>query len=166
MGRPPLRPENATLREGGLRQRRGRATEDKLAIPQNLKQPGVSYEWKRESTLGEEDPQYFSSLQDNGWEPVPLSEMPIFGRPGEGGVVRRGGQVLMKRPIELTREAKIEDYQIARQQVLGNNSKLMSQDPAAGMPNRGSAVKHDFKNDMPSDHAIVKSAVDRIQLDD
>ena len=133
MGRPPLRPQPENIREGQQR-RRMRATDDKFAVPQRYKMPGVSYEWKTEAVLGAEDPSYMSGLMENGWEAVPLSEMPSFGREGETGAVRRGGQVLMKRPIDLTKEARLEDFQIARDQVRHNTAKLTGTNPGADLP--------------------------------
>lgn len=135
MGRPPLRPQQENIREGQVR-RRTRSTDDKYAIPAKYKAPGVSYEWKTEEILGapHDDPSYMPGLMDNGWEAVPLKEMPDMGRENQAGVIRRGGQILMKRPIELTREARVEDFQIARSQVNNNTAKMTGTNPAAGMP--------------------------------
>jgi hypothetical protein len=164
MGRPPLRAASEPARDGIRTRTRRRATEDKMFVPPELKIPGMSYEWKREATLGQEDPQYLSSLMENGWENVSLEEMPNFGRDGDSGVVRRDGQVLMKRPIELTKEARIEDYQIARQQVLGNASKMSGGD-VAGLPVRGGQQKTDYR-DMPGDFAVSRTATTQIELQD
>jgi len=168
MGRPPLRHDSEPVRDN-LRKRRRKSTDDKFEVPKELKIPGQSYEWKTESVLGDEGlhVMHMNGLAENGWEPVQLSEMPHFGRPGESGVVRRGGQILMKRPIELTKEARIEDYQIARAEVDGVMGRMRSADPTGNphMPARGNRA--DVKYDgMPSEYAVVKSATTQLTLDD
>jgi hypothetical protein len=148
MSRPPMRPEQGNIRENQVK-RRVRSGDDRFQIPAHLKQPGTSYEWKTEEVIGASDPAYMSGLIENGWENVQLSEMPYFGREGESGAVRRGGQVLMKRPIELTKEARQEDFQIARQQVSNNTAKMTGTNPAAGMP-ISSSSRVGVKYDLPS----------------
>jgi hypothetical protein len=164
MTRPAMREESESGRPP-VRARRRRSNEDKFAVPSEYRTPGVSYEWKKESCLGEEDPMYMSSLIENGWVNVQLEEMPAFGRTGETGAVRRGGQVLMKRPIELTKEARIEDWQAARSQVKGNVSKMTGADAIEGMPNRGNKVQVNY-DQMPADARMFKSATTQIELDD
>jgi len=73
--------------------------------------------------------------------------------------------VLMKRPIELTKEARIEDYQIARAQVKGNASKMMGADAVEGVPNRGNKVQVNY-DQMPSDARVFKTATTQLELDD
>jgi hypothetical protein len=167
MGRPPLRTEADAVREPMRAVKRRRRDEDKYAVPRELKQPGQSYEWKRESTMGMEDPQHMNGILENGWEPVQLSEMPHFGRSGEQGVVRKEGLVLMKRPIELTKEARIEDYHIARDQVDGAVARIRGADPTGSqhMPSVGNKVIQDYKS-MPSEYATVKTATTQIELQD
>lgn len=164
MSRPSIRPDAEPMRPG-IRARRRRTNEDNFAIPPELKRPGLSYEWKKESCLGQEDPMYMSSLLDNGWENVQLEEMPCFGREGETGAVRRGGQVLMRRPIELTKEARVEDWQIARAQVKGNAAKMMGADAVEGLPARGNNMNSKY-DQMPGDFGVVKTATTQLTLDD
>jgi hypothetical protein len=168
MGRPPLRHDSEPVRDN-LRKRRRKSTDDKFEVPKELKIPGQSYEWKTESVLGDEGlhVMHMNGLVENGWEPVQLSEMPHFGRPGESGVVRRGGQILMKRPIELTKEARIEDYQIARAEVDGVMGRMRSADPTGNphMPAVGNKAIHDHRS-MPSEYAVVKTATTQLELQD
>lgn len=170
MARPPLRSSDDTnIRDGEIRtrsRRRGRASDDKLHIPPEYKNPDLSYEWKRESVLGDDsDHSYLNQQFDNGWEPVDLKDMAFFGRADGSGCVRRDGLILCARPRELTYEARVEDYQIARDVVQQNNARMTGGN-FGDMPNKGSNVKHRIADDMPKDHAVVKSAVDRFQLDD
>ena len=167
MGRPPLRHDPEPARENVRAVRRRKSTDDKFAVPKEMKIPGQSYEWKNESVYGQEDHQHMQGLVENGWEPVQLSEMPQFGRPGETGVVRKGGQVLMKRPIELTKEARVEDYHIAKDQVDGAVARVRNANPTGTdhMPARGNMVQHGHKS-MPGEYAVVKNATTQLTLDD
>jgi hypothetical protein len=166
MSRPALRPESLRDTSGTAVRRRRRNNDDVFAIPKELRQEGVSYEWKRESCLGEETPMYMSGLKANGWEEVSLAEMPCYGRQGETGVVRINGQVLMKRPTELTIEARVENYEEARDRVL-SVSKRMSADVVPGLPRfNDSRVSTTYKDEMPADARIVKTATTQLTLDD
>jgi hypothetical protein len=111
IARAPIRTE---VRE---RKRKSNSSEDKFAIPAHLIPPGTSLEWKRESVVGQEDPHYMAALHENGWRPVDVSMIPTLMPEGYKGAIRMGGQVLMERPIELTREAQAEDRDNARRAV-------------------------------------------------
>ena len=47
---------------------------DKFAAPRAP--DGWTYEWKRKTVMGWEDPAYMSNLMRTGWEPVPSSRHP------------------------------------------------------------------------------------------
>lgn len=172
MGRPPLRPSPEPIRDGGIRsdaprRRRGRNAQhhDDFAVPNEYRKPDMTYEWKRESVLGKEDNAYMAGLRENGWEPVTLADMPVYGREGETGVVRRDGQVLCARPKELTYEAKVEDYQIARQQVEMNQEAMLGKVFQPGVPRKnaeGYKVKYDS---LPPDFRTVKHATDHFTVE-
>jgi hypothetical protein len=79
---------------------------------------GSSYEWKRFSVNGQEDPFYLASMRSQGWEPVDPKRHPDWVPPGyDRPTIIKGGMILMERPIELTQEARTEARQLARQQV-------------------------------------------------
>lgn len=169
MGRPPLRDPEPTIRDGGIRKktRRRQANDDPFAIPAHYMKEGIDYNWKRESVFGkegEEEHSYMAGLKENGWEPVRLSDMPSFGRPGAQGVVRRDGSVLMWRPKELSVEAKVEDYERAKGQVDNNFRRRMSEDPAEGLPLRGAKMGRKFDG-IPSDVRVVRTAVDQLEVE-
>ena len=170
MARPSLRPDPDTVRDGSLRSRsrRRRADDNALYVPEEYKQPGMSYEWKKESVLGQEDPSYMSSQMENGWEPVALEKMPRFGRKGEVGVVRREGLVLCERPVELTREAEEEELERARNVVLNNQRKMLGADYGAGMPNRGSKIRSSYGEAPAGRIPITSQATTRgtVELED
>ena len=104
--------------------RKRKSGSDQYYIDPSLIPPGVSYEWKREATYGAKDYSYTMGLQENGWEPVPAARHPNFMPPGYSGAIERGGLVLMERPIELTEEARQEDYQNALAPIRANAQRL------------------------------------------
>lgn len=85
----------------------------------------VSYEWKRFSTMGQEDPFYIASLREQGWEAVPPSRHPNWLPPGYTGQhIIKGGLMLMERPIELSIEAYHEGRALAKRQVRDAEARL------------------------------------------
>ena len=100
-----------------MRKRKGNV--DPLQIPKDIVPPGMTYEWKRLSVTGKEDPFYIAALQENGWSPVPKDRhkdiLPdtIY-----------QGLMLMERPQELTDEARAEDRQAANDMVRSRERQL------------------------------------------
>lgn len=85
----------------------------------------ISYEWKRYSTVGQEDPFYIASMREQGWEPVPPSRHPNWLPPGYTGQhILKGGLMLMERPIELSIEARLEERALAKRQVRDAEARL------------------------------------------
>ena len=78
---------------------------------------GWTYEWKRHSTYGVEDPAYQIQLARAGWTAVPASrhaEMMPYGTGHE--VILRKGMILMECPTEIIEERRA-DEQIGRAHV-------------------------------------------------
>jgi hypothetical protein len=75
--------------------------------------------------MGQEDPFYFASMREQGWEPVNPKAHPNWLPPGykEPHIIR-GGMILMERPVELTQEARKEQRQLSRQQVIEAEQRL------------------------------------------
>ena len=86
---------------------------------------GWSYEWKRKTILGQEDPAYQVHLARMGWEPVPTVRHPDM-MPGMGAypVIERKGMVLMQRPTVISDEAREIELRRARQQVKVKEQQL------------------------------------------
>jgi len=96
----------------------------------------ISYEWKRWSNLGQEDPFYIASMREQGWEPVPPSRHPNWVPPGyDRPHIIKSGLILMDRPIELTLEARREELQASRRQVRDAEARL-------GMTSRGEMTRN------------------------
>lgn len=86
---------------------------------------GWSYEWKRKTVLGQEDPAYQVQTARKGWEPVPASRHPSY-MPDGGAhkTIERKGMVLMERPQEITDEARAAELRRARNQVRQKEAQL------------------------------------------
>ncbi len=135
--RPDMR---ATMREEDPRTRAARRAaeirgnvgdmdqgQDKYSIDQRIIPDGWSYEWKRKSVLGKEDPSYQVQLERMGWEPVPAGRHPSYMPDGgKYATIERDGMVLMERPMELTQEARQIELRNARAQVRHKETQLNS----------------------------------------
>ena len=107
------------------RSRRSTVQEDMFYIPVEEIPEGSSYEWKRFSNVGQEDPFYIAQMRQQGWEPVDPRKHPNWVPPGyKDPYIIKGGQILMERPIELTQEARREQRQLARTQMVEAEQRL------------------------------------------
>lgn len=110
-----------------LRTRRRKSTvnEDEFFVPTDEIPEGSTYEWKRVTVNGQEDPFYLARMREQGWEPVDPKKHPNWLPPGYNQPhIIKGGQILMERPKELTEEARKENRQLARQQIREAEQRL------------------------------------------
>lgn len=108
-----------------VRRRKATAVEDIFYIPVEEIPEGSSYEWKRWTVVGQEDPFYIAQMREQGWEPVNPKRHPNWLPPGYSQpYIIKGGMILMERPIELTEEARAEQKVLARQQVREAEARL------------------------------------------
>lgn len=100
------------------RRRKATVQEDIFYIPLDEIPEGSSYEWKRWTVHGQEDPFYIASMREQGWEPVDPKRHPNWVPPGYNQpYIIKGGQILMERPIELTQEARAEQRALSKRQM-------------------------------------------------
>jgi hypothetical protein len=100
---------------------------DDFFVPAEYIPDGWSYEWKRKTNVGQEDPAYQVQLALMGWEPVPASRHPSMMPDGNKyQIIERKGMVLMERPLEITEERRRLDYNEARKQVRQKEAQLAS----------------------------------------
>lgn len=98
---------------------------DEFTIPREEIPADLDYNWKRFTVGGQEDPYYIARMREQGWEPVPPERHPNWLPPGYNAqYIIKGGQILMDRPKELTEEARAEDREMARRQVIVAEQKL------------------------------------------
>ena len=131
--RPAQREESpktrAARRAAELRNHLGTLDEgiDEFYIPKEIIPDGWSYEWKRRTVLGQEDPSYQVALAKQGWEAVPANRHPeMMPLDWKGNLIERKGMVLMERPAEITEEVKAHDLRKARLQVRQKEAQLNS----------------------------------------
>ena len=108
------------------RRRKTSVQDDMFYIPVEEIPEGSSYEWKRWSIHGQEDPFYIAQLREQGgWEPVNPKRHLTWVPPGYSQPhIIKGGQILMERPKELTNEARAEQRQLANRQVREAEQRL------------------------------------------
>ena len=86
---------------------------------------GWTYEWKRRTLLGQEDPAYQVELARMGWEPVTTARHPeMMPMQGNHPVIERKGMVLMQRPAIISDEARSNELRKARNQVRVKEQQL------------------------------------------
>jgi hypothetical protein len=115
------------------RHRKRHAVSDEFYIPIEEIPEGLSYEWKRFSVYGQQDPFYLAQMREQGWDPVPPSRHPNWLPPGynEPHIIK-GGQILMDRPIELTEQARAEAFFEANKQIREAEQRLGKSAPGEG----------------------------------
>ena len=132
--RPAMREEDprtrAARRAAELRDHRSGDMEDgvdEFSIDPSDIPEGWSYEWKRRTVLGAEDPAYQVALARAGWEPVPTSRHPSYmPMGGDYPFIERKGMILMERPLEITDDARAAELRKARMQVRQKEAQLNS----------------------------------------
>jgi hypothetical protein len=130
---PPMRPtmraedprEAAARRAAQIRGHIGDLDEgtDEFSAP--TAPDGWTYEWKRKTVMGQEDPAYQVALARSGWENVPTSYHPEM-MPGQGNhpTIERKGMSLMMRPASISDEIRDIEYRKARNQVRVKEQQL------------------------------------------
>lgn len=148
--RGPMRDDDprarAAKRAAELRGHLGEVVDgsDDFYIDYDMIPDGWTYEWKRHTTYGAEDPAYQVSLARSGWTPVPASRHPeMMPHNTENATILRKGMILMECPTEITDERKRAELQKARNQVRYKEQQI------AGTPD----------GTLTRDHARVKPQI-------
>lgn len=101
---------------------------DKFHVDPEMIPDGMSYEWKRLSTFGQEDRRHQVNLARNRWTPVPADRHPEIGgdptlpdKDGRmhphAGCIIMDGLILMERPAQITKIVQEDDTRRAKDQV-------------------------------------------------
>jgi hypothetical protein len=107
------------------RSRRDSVVDNPFHIPPEIIPPDQSWEWKRYSNVGEENPFYLAQMRQQGWEPVePRALGDLLPANYTMPNVIREGQILMERPLSLTLEAIEERKFMAKRQVAEAEERL------------------------------------------
>ena len=146
--RPAMREEDsraaAAKRAAQLREHLGDVVEgqDDFYIPLDEIPDGWTYEWKRHTTYGQEDPAYQIQLARSGWEAVPATRHPwMMPANNANGTILRKGMILMQCPTEIIDERRAAELRKARlqvrhkeQQIAGTPDGTMTRDDARVRP--------------------------------
>jgi len=112
---------------------------------------GWSYEWKRRSVYGMEDPAYMVQLARTGWTEVPANRHPeMMPKAGSFVTIERKGQILMERPKVITDQIKDVNNRRARDQVRVKEQQLNSAPDGQFERNHASARAKISKSYSPS----------------
>jgi hypothetical protein len=123
---------------------------DRLKIDPAILPDGMSFQWVTDSVYGQQMPQHRAKFEKRGWTPIHQQDFEnvfdgMFMPKGMEGEIKVDGMVLMTRPEEMTRKAKImeqrqaqEAIRIKEQALTGGdlNISLDSQHPSAIRTNR------------------------------
>ena len=98
---------------------------DEFYIDPSVIPDGWSYEWKRKTILGQEDPAYQVALARSGWTAVPTSRHPeMMPHDTSSGIITRKGNILMECPLEIIQERRLAEQSKARSQVRAKEAQL------------------------------------------
>lgn len=129
--RPAMRDDDprarAAKRAAELRSHLGEVIDgtDEFYVDQEIIPDGWSYEWKRHTTYGAEDPAYQVALARSGWTPVPSSRHPeMMPHNTDSATIMRKGMILMECPTEITDERRRAENKKARDQVRHKEAQL------------------------------------------
>lgn len=148
--RPALREdspkERARKRAEELRAHLGdidEGTDDFYVDPESIPD-GWTYEWKRHTVYGQEDPAYQVQLAREGWSVVPSNRHPSMMPAGSTEqMILRKGCVLMECPTEIVMERRAIEARKARDQVRHKEAQI------AGTP----------EGTLTRDHARVRPSI-------
>lgn len=117
----------AAKRAAELRSHLGELDEgtDEFYVDSNVIPDGWTYEWKRHTVYGQEDPSYQVALARAGWTPVPSSRHPEMMPAGtQHEIIMRKGLILMECPTEIVMERHAIDLRNARNQVRHKEAQI------------------------------------------
>ena len=103
---------------------------DEFYIDPRIIPDGWSYEYKRYTLLGAQDPSYQVQLARGGWDTVPAHRHPeLMPDNWKGQTIERRGMILMERPKEITEQVKARELRKAREQVGTKEAQLSGAPP-------------------------------------
>ena len=117
---------------------------DRFYIDPSIIPDGWSYEWKRKTIWGKEDPAHEVELARQGWEVVPATRHPQMMPKGNWQTIERDGMMLMERPKVLTDDVHASNLKKARLQVRAKEAQL-NQAPEGTFDREKPSIKKSFE---------------------
>ena len=127
---------------------------DRFYVDPHIIPDGWSYEWKRKTIWGKEDPAHEVELARQGWEAVPASRHPQMMPKGNWQTIERDGMILMERPKVLTDDIHKDNLRKARLQVKAKEAQL------------NQAPEGTFDRDDPRVKASIKKSFEAMPISD
>ena len=127
---------------------------DRFYVDPHIIPDGWSYEWKRKTIWGKEDPAHEVELSRHGWEPVPASRHPQMMPKGNWQTIERDGMILMERPKVVTDDVHRANLKNARLQVKAKEAQL------------NQAPEGTFERDDPRVKASIKKSFEAMPIAD
>lgn len=126
IAREPDRSASVVMgRDGEVLARKRTSVGDMYHIPPELIPKGWDYQWNTYTVVNEQATDAQLIMAENGWRPVPCDRHPgRFMPAGHKGAIIRGGLRLEERPIQLSEEAREEEYKKARTQMRDQTDSL------------------------------------------
>jgi hypothetical protein len=98
---------------------------DMLYVPPEIVPPGMRYNWKTFSVLGQPQARRYGRFQMTGWEPVPAERHPGMWTPkGYKGNIEMDGLVLMEKSEEACQAHEAREERKALAQVQAKEQQL------------------------------------------
>lgn len=100
-------------RNGELLSRKRRDSSDIFHIPEELKDPKWDLQWNTVTVYEQPQTAQVLAMRENGWRPVPAGRFKGMFMPADypdDGEILRDGMRLEERPMELTEQAKTDEY--------------------------------------------------------
>ena len=147
--RTPARDGTYVGHNGEILTRNMKGGVDPYNIPQEIIPKGWSYQWNVVTVYNSKDVtmDQTNDMYQNGWRPVPAERHPGRWVPiGTKGEIILRGQRLEERPEEMTRDALLESYNMARRQMQDRNNSLMGS-------------RADFQGNLPQGFELNKDAM-------
>ena len=126
---------------------------DRFWVDPHIIPDGWSYEWKRKTIWGKEDPAHEVELARQGWEAVPATRHPQMMPKGNWQTIERDGMILMERPKVLTEDIHQDNLVKARRQVKAKDAQL------------NQAPEGTFDRDDPRVKASIKKSFEAMPIE-
>lgn len=102
---------------------------DEFYVDPGIIPAGWTYQWRRQTVAGKEDPHYMVGLKRSGWREVPASRHPEMMPIGWSGAIEKKGLVLMELPEILVTRKQDADKREAIDQLRNSEAMLREAPP-------------------------------------
>lgn len=155
--RAPVKEDEVRLRDGEYAGRNGEILKrspfkfsNKFDIPDDVKEPGWSYQWIRHSIYNNTEYSEMAAMKRAGWREVHPDALKGYFReqtPEGQSYIADEGLVLVERPAGMTRDAHNEALALANKHYQGQIHKIY--DETAQLPSGFKPMRGEYDRDAP-----------------